>query len=102
MKIAEMDNEKALDAFADILEPMSVIFTDNELKRTSEDGGSYMKLIQIAIKKHKQEIIKILATLDGVPVEEYKCNVFTLPLKVLSLIQDEELSQFFSLQSQKN
>lgn len=102
MKIAEMDNEKALDAFADILDPMAVIFTDDELKKAVDDDKSYMSIIQLAIKKHKKEIITILATLEGVPVEEYKCNVFTLPVKLLQLLQDEELSQFFTLQSQRN
>lgn len=95
MKLAEMDNERALDAFAEILDPMAEIFTDAELRKAVDENKSYMSIIQLAIKKHKKEIIEILATMEGVPVEEYKCNIFTLPLKLMQIIKDEELAEFF-------
>ena len=41
-----------------------------------------------------------MATMDGVPVEEYKCNVFTLPVKILELLNDSELIRLFTYQGQ--
>ena len=44
--------------------------------------------------------MKIMATMDGVPVEEYKCNVFTLPVKILELLNDPDIVQLFTYQGQ--
>ena len=38
--------------------------------------------------------------MDGVPVEEYKCNVFTLPVRILELLNDPALVQLFTYQGQ--
>ena len=44
--------------------------------------------------------MQILATMDGVPVDEYKCNVFSLPVKILELLNDPEMIQLFQYQGQ--
>ena len=44
--------------------------------------------------------MQIMATIDGVPVDEYKCNVFTLPVKILELLNDPALVQLFTYQGQ--
>ena len=44
--------------------------------------------------------MEILAAMDGVPVEEYHCNVLTLPATLLELINDPEVSRLFTLQDQ--
>lgn len=44
--------------------------------------------------------MQIMATMDGVPVEEYKCNVFTLPVKILELLNDPDIVQLFTYQGQ--
>ena len=58
------------------------------------------KAIGIAIRNHKKAVIQIMAAMDGVPVEEYKCNVFTLPVKILELLNDPALVQLFTYQGQ--
>ena len=44
--------------------------------------------------------MKILATLDRVPVEEYHCNLLSLPMKVIEILNDPELLAFFTYQGQ--
>ena len=39
-------------------------------------------------------------TVNGVPVDEYKCNVFTLPAKILELLNDPALIQLFTYRGQ--
>lgn len=95
MKLTDTTNEQALDMLADILEPCSEIFTDEELKKAFEAGESQLKIVKMAIKSHKEAIIQIMATLDGVPVEEYHCNVLTLPIRLIELLNDKELAPFF-------
>lgn len=96
MKISELENEEALDLLADIIEPTVAILSDPQIKQMYSDTATKMKLAQYIIKEHKEEIITILARLDGVPRSEYRCNIFTLPMKLLEILNDEELVVFFT------
>lgn len=92
-------NEEALEIFADILEPAGEIIGDDEVKELFR-GDDRMKAIKVAIKKHKTAIIEILARIDGVEPEEYKVGIFTLPAKVISLLNNEDVQALFTGQSQ--
>lgn len=97
MRLSEVKNEDALDMLADLIEPASEILADKkvqELIKTKNRGA----IIKGLIKDHKKTIIEILAIIDGVPVEEYEVNVFTLPIKLLDLLNDKELVSFFTSQ----
>lgn len=94
-KLSEYENEEALEILADIIEPAAVIFADKEIKKLYETKNK-LKIASYAIKAHKKEIIQILAALEQTPIDEYKCNVLTLPLKVIEILNDKELTSFFS------
>lgn len=96
MKLSEFTNEKALDLLADLIEPATKIMTDPRVKELYESKAKMPEVVKHVIKNHKESIIEILAILDGVPVEEYTCNIFTLPKKVIELFNDKELIDFFS------
>lgn len=93
MKLSDIKDEKALDVLADIIEPANEIFSDEEVKEASEKSKA--KAISIAIKKHKKEVIAIMAALDDVPIENYHFNILTVPIKILSILNDPELEQLF-------
>ena len=92
-------NEEALEIFADILEPAGEIIGDDEVKDLLR-GSDRMKAVKVAIKKHKAAIIEILARIDGVEPEEYKIGIFTLPAKVISLLNNEDVQELFIGQGQ--
>lgn len=96
MKISQLMNEDALDVLADLIEPMTEILSDAEVRDAwNAPNTTRAKVAKIAIKKHKSAIIDALAAIDGVPREEYKCNVLTLPLKVIEILNDKDLISFF-------
>lgn len=97
MKLSEIRGEEALDVLADMIEPASEIMSDPNIKKLVE-AKNRPALIKTLIKDHKKSIIEILAIIDGVPAEEYNVNVFTLPLKLLELLNDKELVSFFTSQ----
>ena len=98
MKLSEYQGEAALDLLADMIEPAGEIMSDKEIGDVFKKNR--LKAIGLAIKNHKKAVLKIMATMDGVPVEEYKCNVFTLPFKLLELLNDPDLIQLFTYQGQ--
>ena len=98
MKLSEYHGEAALDILADLIEPTGEIMSDKEIGE--EFKKNRFKAIGLAIGNHKKAVIQIMATMDGVPVGEYKCNVFTLPVKILEILNDPELIQLFTYQGQ--
>ena len=90
----EMTNEESLDMFADMVEPCSIILSDKEVtERFSK--GSIAAGLAFAIKRHKTEVIQILAASDGVPVDEYKVNPLTVPTKLMRLFSSPEMKELF-------
>ena len=98
MKLSEYQGEEALDILAELIEPVGEIMADKEIGEVFKQNR--FKAIGLAIKNHKKAVMQILATMDGVPVEEYKCNVFSLPVKILELLNDPEMIQLFQYQGQ--
>lgn len=89
-KLSDYKNEEAIEVIADIMEPLSVIFTDEEIKKEKNK----MKAVAKALKKYKKEVLQILARIEDVPVDEYECNALTLPIKCLEVLNDEEIQDF--------
>ena len=98
-KIPEYRDEEALDLLADIMEPAMVIFADPDVRKAFETEH-IIKAARVAIKAHKRQIMEILARLEGVPVEEFHCNVLTLPARLVELLNNQELIGFFTDQAQ--
>ena len=98
MKLSEYQGEEALDLLAELIEPAGEIMSDKEIGEVFKKNR--FKAIGLAIKNHKKAVIQIMATMDGVPVDEYKCKVFTLPVKILELLNDPALVQLFTYQGQ--
>ena len=109
MKLSEVKGEKALDMFADLIEPVTEILDDKEIakiwKSRRKDGAGTKAIlgraVSAAIKNHKQAVIQILATLDDVPVEQYECNIMSLPKKMLDILNDPAIFELFTLQGQE-
>lgn len=98
MKLSEYQGEAALDILADLIEPAGEIMSDKQIGDVFKENR--FRAIGLAIKNHKNAVMQIMATMDGVPVEEYKCNVFTLPVKILELLNDPDIVQLFTYQGQ--
>ena len=98
MKLSEYQGEAALEILADLIEPAGEIMSDKEIGEVFKENR--FRAIGLAIKNHKKAVMQILSTMDGVPVEEYKCNVFSLPVKILELLNDPALLQLFTYQGQ--
>lgn len=95
--LADIKDDEALDLLADILDPVIEIASDPKVKEmVSDEKISRVQAVQYVIKNHKKPIMQILAMLDGVPVEEYHCNLLTLPAKLLAIFNDPEVMKLFT------
>ena len=97
-KLTEFKNEAAAELLADLIEPASVLFGDEEIRNALKE--SKIAGIKVAMKKHGKELIDILATVDGVPREEYSVNAMQIVSKTLAILSDSDLMAAFSSQEQ--
>jgi hypothetical protein len=103
MKLSEYKGEQALDMLADLIEPVTAIMADKEIARMAKAQMPVIKVAKLAIKNHKKEVIEILAILDGADPKNYaeKVNLFTLPAKLMEILNDPDVMSLFTLQGQK-
>lgn len=94
-KLSEFKNEEALDLLADILEPVSVIMTDDEVVDKLMSDNEKMSGAVLMIRRYKKELRRILAAMDQEDPETYEFNIFTLPRRILEIVNDKELLAFF-------
>lgn len=100
MKLSDVKGEKALDMLADLIEPVAEIASDKDVVRRLR-AGKKAKAVSTAIKNHKKAVMQVLAVLDGVPVDEYECNILSLPKKLLDIVNDPAIFELFTSQSQE-
>ena len=98
MKLSEFKDDAALELIADIIEPATEILADPAIKEAF--SRSKMAAIKVAIKNHKSAIKEIIARLDGKTPEECHFTALSLPIKLLSMFNDPELQQLFTLSGQ--
>ena len=99
--LSDYRDEEALDLLAELFEPMAKFFMDDEFVKTF-DSGNRLWAVKVAIKNHKPEVMQILAAMEGVPVEEFHCNIMTLPIRLYQLITTPEIAGFFTSVAMKS
>lgn len=101
MKLSEIKGEKAIEVFADLLEPVGNILTDEEVLKSIRNSEPKILIIQKMLKTHSKDVINAMAIIEGVPVEEYEVDFLTLPSKLIEFFNDEAVAQLFTSQGQK-
>ena len=114
MKISDLSTDRALDVLCEILPNVNSICIDEELveavkkklsKKISELSRAEILLIGaekmteiglIALKKHRHDVLSILAAINGVEPEQVeRQNIIKTMAMLRELAKDEELIAFF-------
>lgn len=102
MKLSEIRGEDTLDVLADIIDPITTIAADEEVKAMRNSGAPKLLLVKYLLKSHKSAIIEIMATINRKPVEEFKegLTIESLITMLLELANDPLLAEVFQSQGQ--
>ena len=114
MKLSDLSTDRALDVLCEILPNVNSICIDEELveavkkkisKKFSELSRAEILLIGaeklteiglIALKKHRHDVLSILAAINGVEPEQVeRQNIIKTMAMLRELTKDEELIAFF-------
>lgn len=100
MKFGELKNERAIEALADMFDPIVEIASDDDVKSAARSNNRILT-VKLILKKHARAVFEMMAVSEGVSVDEYECDIVTLPVKLLELLNRPEFSFLFPSQSQK-
>lgn len=110
MKLSDIKGERTFDVIADIVEPIANIASDKEAselfrKKKVPDGmeakdfliGRLKKSVPVLLRTHKQDIITILASIEGISPAEYaeSLNLVKLTKDAVDLITDQTFIELF-------
>lgn len=112
MRLSEIKGERVFDVIADIIEPCCNIASDKEAaslfdrSERKPEGMSTAEFVMGKVKRsvptlmrsHKEDLTAILATVEGVSVDEYR-ETLTMPKLIQGLYEiltDEDLLAFLS------
>ena len=112
MRLSEIRGERVFDVIADIIEPACNIAQDKEaaeifdrsVKRPDDVTATEFALSRIKgampklMRSHKDDLVAILSSIDGVSAEEY-LDGLTMPKLiqgVFEILTDEDLLAFLS------
>lgn len=101
MKLSEIKGERALDVLADLIDPVASLAKDAELVALMEKDNR-VEAIKKLLRDHKQEVITVMAVLEGKTYADYEkeVNLLSLPMALAEAFNDEALRGLFQSQSQ--
>ena len=101
MKLSEYKNEDAINLLADLLDPISELFTDKSVIAIfNNKEASKIEQIQVMLRSNPKAIIKMFAILDNKAVEEVSYSIPEMIAKLYEIMQDTDLTSFFKSQAQ--
>ena len=94
--LTEKKNGDALDVLADLLDPIQAIVSNEDIKKFREQGDyTYIDFVRALAKYCKNDVLTILATIDGISVEEADYSAMQIMKKLIDLFSDEDFRSFF-------
>lgn len=90
-KLSDYKGKEAIDLWADLLDPLTEIFTDKEVQQAIIDKTSALTKAQVILKAHKADAVKILLKVDPTPIDG-----LNLIARLLSLALEIEHSEVFA------
>ena len=100
MKLNEIKNEKAIELLADMFDPITEIATDAEVVSAARSSNK-IEMAKRILKGHSRAVFELMALSEGVPADEYECDILTLPVKLVELFNRPEFNFLFQSQGQK-
>ncbi len=106
MKLSEIQGEKAIEVIAELIDPITTIALDENIKNlfdikvkegeTAEEAAikKIKAKVPVLLKSHKKEFAQIIGALEGKNPE--KLNILEITKGVMEMICDKALMQLFS------
>ena len=93
-KLSDYQGDEAIELWADLLEPIARILSNEKVKELYESGKPKLLIAKEILKANKQEATEVINRIDPTPF-----NALTLVTRVISILTEieetEEIKAFF-------
>lgn len=97
-KLNELKDKEALARLADMIEPVAAILTNPKVKEAAKKSKLHM--VQTALKECGDDVMKFLALVEGVPIEEYHCTAASAINSLMSIVNNPDVEAVFTAAEQ--
>lgn len=99
MKLSDHKGDEAIELWADLLDPLATILTNEAVRRDIASGESRLKIAKTILKTCKSEAVEILTRIDPAPLDGF--NIIVRLVAILAEIgEHEEIRAFFGFAEQ--
>ena len=98
-KLTDYKDDAAIELWADLLDPLSEILTDDKIRKVVQSGKSKMDIVKEILKRHRKQATKILLRIDDTPIDGLNIIVRLVDL-VTDIGNNEEIRGFFGYAEQ--
>lgn len=98
-KLSDYKGDEAIELWADLLEPMGNILTDNGVRNAIQSGKSKMMIAKEILKARKDDAVEILLRIDPEPIDGLNI-ILRLVALLADIGQNEEIKGFFGFAEQ--
>lgn len=95
MKLSEIKGKEAIETLANLMEPVSKIAADKDVQDAVQSKQPLPIIVKKLLQGHPDEVIEVLALLDGADPKSYEPSLLSLPMKLLEILNDEEIQALF-------
>lgn len=93
-KLSDYQGEEAIELWADLLDPLTEILTDEKVRAVVQSGQSRLAIAKEILKEHQKEAAQIMLRVDPEPI-----NGLNIILRLVALLSDigqnDEVKGFF-------
>lgn len=98
-RLSDYVGEEAIELWMDLLDPLSAILKDNEVRNVVQSGQSKMVIAKTILKAHQKEAVEIMLRIDPEPI-----NGLNIIVRLIALVSEigsnEEIKSFFGFAEQ--
>lgn len=98
-KLSDFKGDEAIDLWADLLDPLTAILTDDKIRRVVQSGKSKIEIAKEVLKKHRKEAVEIMLRIDPTPIDGLNI-ILRLVALIADIGQNDEIKGFFGYAEQ--
>lgn len=98
-KLSDYKGNEAIELWADLLDPLTMILTDDKIRKVVSGGKSKIEIAKEILKSHKDEAVEIMLRIDPEPLDGLNI-ILRLVALLADIGQNEEIKGFFGYAEQ--
>lgn len=98
-KLTDYTGDEAIELWADLLEPLTIILSDKKVVNSIQSGQAKMLIAKEILKAHSKEAKEILLRIDPAPIDGLNI-VLRLVAVITDIGKSEEVKSFFAYAAQ--